>query len=162
MDHGFGSHAKYEHHDLGSLQDDQMAVLQEGDIRDRGWFGDAAHSSTASGSNIDFPSYPSIHISDTSELLSSTLSEQGLGSWGSHSGASHYQTPEVASIALASVSQNFDASGSIPIELSHLSVSASLSGSEGMHRGHGDDRLFPRASSSHDNSSDDTAYQPRK
>ena len=34
MDGGFGGHAKYEHHDLGSLQDNTMGVFQEGDIRE--------------------------------------------------------------------------------------------------------------------------------
>ena len=33
MDGGYGGHAKYEHHDIGSLQEDQMAVFREGDIR---------------------------------------------------------------------------------------------------------------------------------
>ena len=34
MDGGFGGHAKYGHHDLGSLQEDPMAVFQAGDIRE--------------------------------------------------------------------------------------------------------------------------------
>jgi hypothetical protein len=34
MDSGFGGHAKYEHHDLGSLQENTMAVFREGDIRE--------------------------------------------------------------------------------------------------------------------------------
>lgn len=118
----------------------------------------------ASGSNIGFlPPYPSIQISKPSELPTSNLSEQGYGSWGSQSGASHYQSSEVAPIALEPLSQSFNACGSFPIELSHLSVSASLSGSEGMRRrGPGDDRLFPHASSSRDVHPDDTSYRPRK
>ena len=116
------------------------------------------------GSNIGFlSSNPSIQISKPSEPPTSNLSEQGF-SWGSHSGASHYpSSSEVASIALAPLSQSFDVFGSIPVELSsHLSVSASLSGSEGMQRRRpGDDRLFP-PSDHHDNRSDDMSYQPRK
>lgn len=116
-----------------------------------------------SGSNIGFLSTnPSIQISKPSELPTSNLSEQGF-SWGSQSGASHYPSSEGASLALASLSQSFDVSGPIPVELSQLSVSASLSGSEGMQRRRpGDDRLFPHTPSSHDNHSDDTTYQPRK
>ena len=34
MDGGFGGHANYEHHDLGSLQQNPMSVFQEGDIRE--------------------------------------------------------------------------------------------------------------------------------
>jgi len=116
-----------------------------------------------SGSNIGFlPPKPSIQISKPGELPTSNLSEQGFGSWGSQSGASHYPSPEVVLFDLAPLSHSFDVSGSLPNEHSYLSVSASLSGSEGMQRGPGDDRLFPHATSSHDNISDDTAYQPRK
>ena len=161
MDDGFGGHVRYEHHSLGSLQESQMT---EGDIRVRGCFGEVTHSWITSGSNIGFlPSNPSIQISKPSELPTSNLSEQGF-SWGSQSGASHYPSSEVASITLASLSQSFDVSGSTPVELSHLSVSASLSGSEGMQqrRRPGDDRLFPHASSPNDNHSDETAYQSRK
>ena len=123
-----------------------------------------AHSLIASGSNIGFlPPYPSIHISKPSELPTSNLSERGCGSWGSHTGVSHYQSSEVAPIALASLSQAYNAPGSFPVELSHLSVSASLSGSEGMQRrGLGDDRLLPHGSSSRDSRPDDTSYRPRK
>ena len=114
-----------------------------------------------SGSNISFlPPYPSIHISKPSELPTSNLSEQGCGSWGSHSGVSHYPSSEVAPIALASLSQAYNAPGSFPVELSHLSVSASLSGSEGMQRR--DDRLLPHGSSSRDSRPDDASYRPRK
>lgn len=118
----------------------------------------------ASGSNIGFlPPYPSIHISRPSELPTSNLSEQGCGSWGSQSGISHYPSSEVAPIALTSLSQSFNAPGSFPIELSHLSVSASLSGSEIMQRRSlGDDRLLPHASSSRESRPDDTSYRPSK
>jgi len=118
----------------------------------------------ASGSNIGFlPPYPSIHISKPSELPTSDLSEQGCGSWGSQSGVSHYPSSEVAPIALASLSQSFNAPGSFPLELSHLSVSASFSGSEGMQRRSlGDDRLLPHDSSSRDSRPDDTSYRPSK
>jgi hypothetical protein len=116
----------------------------------------------ASDSNIGFlPPYPSIQISKPGELPTSNLSEQGYGSWGSQSGASHYPSSEVAPIALASFSHSFNACGSFPIELSQLSVSASLSGSEGMQRrGPGGDPLFPHASSSRDSRPDDTSYRP--
>ena len=120
----------------------------------------------ASGSNIGFlPPYPSIHISRPCELPTSNLSEQGCGSWGSQSGVSHYPSSEVAPIALTSLSQSFNAPGSFPIELSHLSVSASLSasGSEGMQRRSlGDDRLLPHVSSARDSHPDDTSYRPSK
>jgi hypothetical protein len=110
----------------------------------------------ASDSNIGFlPPYPSIQISKPSELPPSNLSEQGYGLWGSQSGASHYQSSEVAPIALASFSCSFNACGSFPIELSQ---SASLEGRQ--RRSPGDDWLFPHAPSSWDSHPDDTSYRP--
>ena len=106
---------------------------------------------------------PSIHTSKLSELPTSNLSEQGCGSWGSQSGVSHYPSYEVAPIAPASLSQAYNPPGSFPVELSHLSTPASLSGSEGtQRRGLGDDRLLPHGSSSRDSRPEDNFYRPRK
>ena len=101
----------------------------------------------------------SIHISKPSELPTSNLSEQDRGLGASRSGPSS----EVVPIALTSSSQAYNAPGPFTVESPHLSVSASLSGSEGMQRrGLGDDRLLPHGSSSRDSRPDDTSYRPRK